>query len=351
LFGSEKEVSRYEAMLGGLGIMVSYGFRDVIRHLREKGHQYDFVLLSFPEVAYRYLPCARAFAVNAQILYDPVDLHWVRLEREATAKGDDGARQKSEEYKKIERFNTSAADLVIAITEEEKEHLLREVPNACIEVVPNIHECVDGAKPLSGRKDLLFIGHFMHTPNEDAVSYFVKEIFPLIRRELSDVRFHIVGSSMTDGIKSLDQPGVIPVGYVPEPSDYFDRCRVFVAPLRYGAGMKGKIGQSMSFGLPVVTTSIGAEGMQVIDRKHLLIADSAEDFARAVVELCVDDRLWERLSAESLAHVKAHFSKTAVREKLAKVFAATGRDLRSDTIDPMNTQSWNGQAAVTSEDR
>ena len=84
-----------------------------------------------------------------------------------------------------------------------------------------------------------------------------------------------------------------PVGYVPDPSIYFHRCRVFVAPLRFGAGMKGKIGHSMSFGLPVVTTSIGAEGMDLVDRKHALIADSPEDFARAVVELYGDERLWE----------------------------------------------------------
>ncbi len=319
--GSAEAVNRYEVALGRVNIKIFYGFGEIMRHLYEQGHLYDFVFLSFPEVAYRYLPCARAYAVHARVIYDPVDLHWVRLEREAAIKDDRQARQKAEDYQKIERFNTAAADLVIAITGEEKGQLLAAVPNAEIEVIPNIHQCVDSPEALSGRKDLFFIGYFMHTPNEDAVIYFVEKTFPLIRQQLPEVVFHIVGSGMTDAVKALAQPGVIPVGYVPDPSIYFHRCRVFVAPLRFGAGMKGKIGQSMSFGLPVVTTSIGAEGMHLIDGRHALIADSPEDFARAVVELYGDDRLWETLSIESLAHVRAHFSKTAVQAKLAEVFA------------------------------
>ncbi|HEX9146672.1 MAG TPA: glycosyltransferase, partial [Candidatus Binatia bacterium] len=320
-FDSEEEISRYEAMLGGLGISVLYGSRDVIRHLREQGHQYDFVLLSFPEVAYRYLPCARAFAIHAKVIYDPVDLTWVRMEREAAIKNDDALRKNSENYKQVERFNAAAADRVIAITAEEKAQILKDVPSANVELIPNIHDCVDIPKPLTGRKGLFFIAHFFHTPNEDAVVYFVKEIFPLIRRQLPEIVFHIIGSNMTKTVKSLARPGVFPRGYVPDPSPYFNSCRVFVAPLRYGAGMKGKIGQSMSFGLPVVTTSIGAEGMYLVDGKQALIADSPEAFAKAVVQLYTDDMLWEKISADSLAHVRTHFSKAVVGEKLKQILA------------------------------
>ena len=320
-FGSEEAVNRYEATLARAQIGVFYGFAEILRHLHQEGHLYDFVVLSFPEVAYRYLPCARAYTVHAKVIYDPVDLHWLRLEREANIKDDLQLRQKAADFQRIERFNTAAADLVIAITEEEKKQLLRAAPNAEIAVIPNIHECVDRPDPSSGRKDLFFIGYFMHTPNEDAVIYFVEEIFPLVRQQLPEVVFHIAGSGMTEAVKALARPGVNPVGYVPDPSIYFHHCRVFVAPLRFGAGMKGKIGQSMSFGLPVVTTSIGAEGMQLVDRKHALIADTSDDFARAVVELYRDRRLWEALATESLAHVRAHFSRTAVQAKLAEVFA------------------------------
>jgi 2-polyprenyl-3-methyl-5-hydroxy-6-metoxy-1,4-benzoquinol methylase/glycosyltransferase involved in cell wall biosynthesis len=329
LFGSEAEVSRYEMMLEGLGIKVFYGPQTIMRHLNEKGHTYHFVVLSHPEIAYRYLPGARAYAIHAKVIYDPVDLHWLRLERESRIKDDDALRLKSQDYRRVERFNTGAADMVFAITDDEKTEILKEVPVAKVEVIPNIHACVDHVKPLAGRKNLLFIGHYFHNPNEDAVWYFVTEIFPLIRQQLPGVVFHMVGSHITEKVQSLASRDVIAVGYVPDLSPYLDGCRVFVAPLRYGAGMKGKIGHSMSFGLPVVTTFVGAEGMKLTDGKNVLIADSPAAFARAVVRLYTDDLLWEQISAGSLLHVKIHFSKAVVQKKLTQVFAVESQSDRS----------------------
>jgi glycosyltransferase involved in cell wall biosynthesis len=322
LFGSEQELKQYEIMLERLNIEVLYGYKEVMRHLNEKGRQYHWVMLSYPGMAYHYLSAIRSHAPYAKVIYDPVDLHWLRMERESEIKNDGVLRRKSEDYRRMERFNAAAADIVFAITDDEKATILKDVPNARVEVIPNIHTCVDTVKPLAGRKNLLFIGHYAHNPNEDAVCYFVSEIFPLIRQQIPGVLFHMVGSHMTEKVQSLADRDVVAVGYVPDPSTYFNDCRVFVAPLRYGAGMKGKIGQSLSFGLPVVTTSIGAEGMSLIDGKHVLIADSAAAFASQVVRLYTDDLLWEEMSTSSLLHVKTRFSKTVVRKKLAEVFAA-----------------------------
>ena len=328
-FGSEHELNQYEVMFEQLTIEVLYGSKEVMRHLNEKGCQYGWVILSYPEVAYRYLPAIRAYAINAKVIYDPVDLHWLRMERESEIKDDDVLRQKSEVYRRMERFNAAAADIVLAITHEEKAQILKEVAFAKVEVIPNIHACADSVKPLRGRQDLLFIGHYIHNPNEDAVCYFVNEIFPLIRQQIPGVVFYMVGSHMTETVRSLASQDVVVVGYVPDLTPYLDLCRVFVAPLRYGAGMKGKIGQSMSFGLPVVTTSIGAEGMGIIDGKHVLIADYPAEFASAVVRLYKDDLFWEQISTNSLLHMKTHFSKTVVQEKLAQIFANEIRGDRS----------------------
>jgi glycosyltransferase involved in cell wall biosynthesis len=207
----------------------------------------------------------------------------------------------------MERLNAAAADIVFAITDKEKTLILSDVPNARVEVIPNIHACVEKVQPVAGRKNLLFVGHYAHTPNEDAVSYFVQEVFPLIRKQIPDVQFYMVGSYMPETVKSLGSRDVIAAGYVPDLSSYLNDCRVFVAPLRYGAGMKGKIGQSMSFGLPVVTTSIGAEGMNLMHGENALIADSPAEFASAVVRLYTDDALWERMSTKSLTAYKSQF--------------------------------------------
>jgi glycosyltransferase involved in cell wall biosynthesis len=327
-FGSEQTVNQYEIMLERLNIEVLYGSKAVLRHLHEKGYEYRFVVLSYPEVAYRYLSYIRAYAINAQVVYDPVDLHWLRMKRESGIKDDDVLRQQAEKYRKMERFNAAAADVVFAVTQEEKSQIVEEVKNAKVEVIPTIHACVDKVKPLAGRKNLLFVGHYAHSPNEDAVCYFVKEIFPLIRQDIPGVVFYMVGSHITETVRSLASRDVVAVGYVPDLTSYLDGCRVFVAPLRYGAGIKGKIAHSMGFGLPVVTTLIGAEGMNLIDGEHVLIADSPAAFASAVVRLYTDDLLWEAMSQNGLSHIKSNFSKAVVQTKLAQIFAREFHEVR-----------------------
>jgi SAM-dependent methyltransferase/glycosyltransferase involved in cell wall biosynthesis len=320
-FGSEEEEKQYQQALEQLGIHVLCGSHEILSYLIEEGEDCKFVVLSFPEVAYRYLPSVRAHANNAKVIYDPVDLHWLRMERESEIKHDDALRKEAEGYRRIERFNAAASDIVWAVTHEEKTRILEDVPDAKVEVIPNIHSPVDKVKPAAARKHLLFIGHYAHTPNEDAVLYFVQDIFPFIQKELPGVIFYVVGSHITEKVKSLATQDVVPVGYQPDLSHYLNDCRVFVAPLRYGAGMKGKIGQSMSSGLPVVTTSIGAEGMNLTNGKHALIADSPSAFANAVIRLYTDDLLWKEMSSSSLEHIKMHFSPLVVQKKLEKVFS------------------------------
>jgi glycosyltransferase involved in cell wall biosynthesis len=166
----------------------------------------------------------------------------------------------------------------------------------------------------------MFIGGFWHEPNEDAVCYFVQDILPLIRQELNDVVFNIIGSNIPRSVSRLESPSVRAIGYVADPAPHFEQCRVFVSPLRYGAGMKGKIGQSMSFGLPVVTTALGAEGLLLVDGENALIVDGPEAFARAVIRLYTDERLWTRIAANSVAHIERHFSETEARRRLERIF-------------------------------
>ena len=333
LFGSQQELNQNEAIFERLSIEVLYGSKAVLRHLHEKGYEYRFVVLSYPEVAYRYFSYVRAYAINAKVIYDPVDLHWLRMKRESGIKDDDVLRQQSEDYRKMERFNAAASDIVFAVTPEERSQILEEVKNAGVEVIPTIHACVDSVKPLAGRKNLLFVGHYAHSPNEDAVCYFVKEIFPLIRQDIPGVVFYMVGSHMTETVQSLASRDVVAVGYVPDLTPYLEGCRVFVAPLRYGAGIKGKIGQSMGFGLPVVTTSLGAEGMNLIDGEHVLVADSPAAFARAVVRLYRDDLLWEEMSQNALLNIKSNFSKAVVQKNLAQIFATEFDGVRSSIAE------------------
>ena len=322
IFDSDDEFGPHEEKLAALGIEIIYGSEAAGAHLVEHGYRYTHAFLSYSDVAYGIMPSIRAYAINAKVIFDTVDLHGVRFRREAELKDDKLLHEQADYYEKIEQVSIECSDTVIAITEDERKNILETDPNAQVEVVPNIHTTDATSTGFSDREGLLFIGHYLHSPNQDAVVYFVKEILPLIHKQLPDVRFTMLGSSITDTVKALASETIDAVGYVEDPVPYFSSHRVFVSPLRYGAGMKGKIGQSMSLGLPLVTTAIGAEGMGLEDGRQALICDDPEGFADAVVRLYQDEELWRSFSENGLAHIEKNFSYTAVRGALEKVLGA-----------------------------
>lgn len=322
LSDSEERRPRYANQLRRLKIRIEYGPEDIVDHLFADGHTYHYVLLSQPHMAFRYLFAVRATAIHATVVYDTVDVHWVRLNREASLTNNRTRLLEAEQYRRMERFNAAGSDLVLATTDADKAALLGDDPRLRIEIIPNIHPPAarSGQRGWEKRRDLMFIGSFSHPPNQDGVVHFVEQILPLIHRELPGVVFNIIGSHMPPTVKALASTSVRPIGYVADPETYFHDCRVFVSPLRFGAGMKGKIGHSMSFGVPVVTTTIGAEGLMLLDGENALIADTPEAFASAVVRLYTDEALWSRIAAASVAHIHRHFSETAARRRIATLF-------------------------------
>ena len=321
-FVSDSEARQFqeeERRLTGLGATVVYGHAAAAQHLVASGHRYGTALLSRPEVARRYLPLVRAHAPWARVVYDTVDLHWVRYLRAAEVTKDPDARATSERYRDLELLDVACADVTVTITPDEREMVARAMPGAAIEVIPNIHECLAAPAGFEARRGLMFIGGYEHTPNVDAVEWFVAEVLPLIRRRLPEVVFHVVGSKAPDRIRRLASPSVKVVGYVPDPGPLFQSCRVFVSPLRYGAGMKGKIGHSMGQGLPVVTTTIGAEGMGLRHEEEALVADGAAAFAGEVVRLHEDAVLWSKISRAATRLLRERYTEAAVRDQVRRV--------------------------------
>lgn len=310
----------YAGDLQRMGIEVLYGNLDIEQYLEQKGGMFSYVIISRPEQTYKYISLARAYAIHSSLIYDTVDLHWMRFERAAALTGNRDFYVQAEKYKAMELFNSVASDITFTVSEEEKKILEREIPGVKTEVVPNIHRISRGETPFAARKDLMFIGGFSHQPNEDAVFYFAKEIFPIIREKLMDIRFFVVGSDPSPAVLSLRSTDIIVTGHVKDVSPYFNNCRVFVSPLRYGAGMKGKIGQSMSFGLPVVTTAVGAEGIGLINGENALVADHPGAFAAAVIRLYKDEVLWKKISQKSVEHIEKNYSYSALSNKIRDLF-------------------------------
>jgi glycosyltransferase involved in cell wall biosynthesis len=324
----------YAGELQAMGIEVLSGNLDVQKYLEETGSVFSFVILSRPEQTFKYLPLIRAYAINSVIAYDTVDLHWLRFERAAAVSGEKELLEKAMCYKSLENFNASCSDVVFTVTQDEKEFILAEHPERRVEVIPNIHDVFQKVKSFNERKDVMFIGSFLHQPNEDAVLFFVKEVFPLIKKKIPDMRFFVVGSDPLESVLRLDSETIKVTGYVKDVAPYFENCRVFVAPLRYGAGMKGKIGQSMAYGLPVVTTTIGAEGIGLKNEINALISDDPEEFADFVIRIYSDEELWNVISLNAIEHIESNYSKEAVSKKIAELFASlkSARNIKAETL-------------------
>jgi len=322
LAGSVEQRNRYEQELRRIGVrQIAYGSDEIEDALRETGLSLKAALLSMPAVAEQLIPRVRMHAPWVTILYDMVDFHALRMSREAQMKSDGSLQVKADQMREIELTNARTADVTVAISDSERAALLDLDPALVVEVVPLVFELPRiAAGPAKERRGLFFVGGFWHTPNADAVIWFVKEIWPLILRQQADLVFRIAGSNAPADVLALAQrPGVEVVGFVPDLTELFDRSRVFVAPMRFGAGVKGKVGESMAHGLPVVATSIGAEGMSARDGEHLLVADAPGAFADAVLRLVGDDELWARLQANGRKFVEQTQSMAAARLKLAEL--------------------------------
>ncbi|MCZ8161711.1 MAG: glycosyltransferase [Microcystis sp. LE19-196.1B] len=301
----------YTSVLQQLGIEVIYGTPQRY-NLEEKLLKYlpliDGVWLCRPELCDKYMDLIR-LKTKVPIIYDTIDLHFLRLKRQKDYL--DPSYQNTswswETYQKLELNYANQAEATVVVTEDEKQ-VLSSLGVKNVWVIPNIHEEISLSEKVAfdQRSGLVFIGSYNHPPNIDAVKWLCLEIMPLVWASRPDITVNLLGSNLKDEVKELANDQVIVTGYVPEVEPYFQKSRIFVAPLRFGAGMKGKIGQSLSLGLPTITTKIGAEGMGLIDHQDVLIADTAEEFARAVIELYDNMELWQKLADNSLETIKRY---------------------------------------------
>lgn len=315
------------ARLRELGIEVPYDSicKAVEDHLQQSGKLYDVVILSTEYVATKHLASVRKYAPQATIVFDTMDLHHLRYYREARVTGNVRALKRALQTKKRELAAASQADYTLVVSQTEKAILEKECPGIRAHVISNIHVLYGSAKPFAQRRDILFVGSLQNSGNLDAINYFVDGVYPLVRREITDMRFYIIGHNPPDSIKSLGCSDVVVTGHVPDLALYFNNCRLSVAPLRFGAGVKGKVLTSMSYGVPVVGSSIAAEGLHLIDGRDVLVADNPDDFCKAVVTLYQEEMLWNAISENGFAIVSRYFSYAAVREKLLELLASIER--------------------------
>ena len=312
----------YTEALQRLGVEALYHpwIADPVAWLREHGSLLDVVVLSRHYVASAYAPLVRVYAPHARLVFDTVDLHYLRERRAAELSGDPEALRAAARTEAQELKLVRAADVTVVVSPVEQEILRRECPSARIEVLSNVHEVAGSRRDFASRRDLYFVGSYQHPPNVDAMRWFVREVWPLAAARLPDARFHVVGSGLDEALsRELAGERIEVHGHVADLDPYLDGCRLAVAPLRYGAGVKGKVNLGMAHGQPVVATPVAVEGMNLVDGEDVLVAATAAEFADAIVRLYGDAALWQRLSDRGTENVRRHFSFDAARAALARI--------------------------------
>ena len=302
------------------------------------GRRWDLAILSFWDNAEYYLPLIKKYCPETPIVVDTVDIVFLRKIREAELLQQPGAMVEAMANKEREIAVYRKANRLWVVTEADRQAVAEHVPGIPVDVVSNIHAPVNEQKEFASSRNLFFVGNFWHRPNVDAMLVFCHLVFPLIRAKRQDIQLRIAGDNVPPGLKRFESDAVQFLGHVPDLADELRSARISIAPLRFGAGMKGKIGEALSWGLPVITTSIGAEGMDLVDGEDALIANSPSAFAEAVLRLYDDEALWSKLSRNGPIKVENNWGYEVIKSRLEETLlaAAPNPPLASIIILVMN---------------
>jgi GT2 family glycosyltransferase/glycosyltransferase involved in cell wall biosynthesis len=281
---------------------------DAEAYLRIYGHLFDVILVYRVTVLERTLAKIREHAPQAALLFHVADLHFLRMERQAALDGDAALAREADALRVRELAAVRAADCTITHSRVEAAMLAELVPGAPVATWPLMSKTYGTTKGFAERRDVLFLGGYRHPPNVDAVRYFTAEILPKLRRAEKRLRLIAAGANPTAEVAALAGAEVEVTGQIPDLQDVMDRARVFVCPLRVGAGVKGKIMTALAYGIPVVTTSVGIEGSGLEPGVHVLLADDAKSFARQTLRLYRDPELWQRLSDAGQVVMQGEYS-------------------------------------------
>jgi len=316
-----------ELQQAGVEVVFAPYAKSVSHFLDARGGEFGVVIVSRHYVAVKHLDNLRAFAPHALIVFDTVDLHFLREERLADLKASRSARRAAAAKRNEELALMRKADVTLVVSPVEQELLNRLAPESRVLLVSTIHEASDGGadKGFALREGLVFIGGFRHPPNTDAILWYSAEVLPLIRQRLPGVKTYVIGNDAPPAITALAADDLVIMGFVPDITPYFTGCRVSICPLRYGAGVKGKVNLAMSYGLPVVATSPSIEGMRLAPERDVLVADEPEAFADAVVRAYSDEALWRQLAEGGRENIRKHFSRDVARAALTEMLALAGR--------------------------
>ena len=295
--------------------------------IKERGAEFDIVYITRYNAAEHLIDAIRQHAPQAKIVLNNADLHFLRELRGAIEIGSKEAIGKAIETRERELLVMRRVDLVLCYTDVEKaviqSHNLDSTRLARCPWVSRATEAVPG---FNERSDIAFLGGYDHPPNAEAVEWFVVNVWPLLRTAIPEIKFRVYGSNVPKKLTDLGlkDDRVVIEGWVEEVREVYDRCRVFVAPLRSGAGIKGKVIGALCHGLPTVLSPIAAEGIAIADGVDGLVADKPESWVSAIKSLYSDKTAWELMSKQAIATATRQFGSEKGTKDMQSALLQTG---------------------------
>ena len=312
----------YTEILQNDGVEVLYGDEyqsNWLSWLENNITSIDVVYIHRPHIAKQYIDKIRSIKFHPKIVYFGHDLHFLRLQREEELSMKNTTGKTIEEWKSLELDVMKKSDVALYPSDFEVNAVKSLDPMINVDSIPlNWFDASFDINniEISKQPNLLFVGGFGHPPNKDGLMWFLQEIFPEVVQQVPNVKLTIIGSKCPKEIFSLANANISVLGEVSDEllKESYENARIAIVPLRYGAGVKGKILESMSYGVPVVTTPIGAEGLPENQEDYLSIANSSEEFTKIVVQLVQNEHDSRDKAKQSFQVLKEYFSKDAAKK-------------------------------------
>lgn len=304
-------LGQYTESLQRMGIEVIHApFAGSVEELLQaRGKEFDIVYITRYYVAKNHLKFVRQYAPKAKVLFCNADLHFLREMREAIERKDEDALNAA--CKVREEELSIMREMEVSLSYNPIEHAViisHNLDKAKVVTCPWVVDVKESAPGFAQRSDIAFLGGFGHPPNKAAVLFFINQVMPLLRQRLPEAKFRIYGSNVPKEIEIMGGDDVVVEGYIEDVAGVYDNCRVFVAPLLTGAGIKGKVIDALAHGTPSVLTPIAAEGTPLRHELEVMIAETAEEWADAVSRLYTDQALWENMSAAARNFARGFYS-------------------------------------------
>lgn len=316
-----KDTKGYIDQLNELGVKVLFGeyyTANYSKWLSLYGDYFDYVLINRPNIASKYIDLIKQYS-KAKIVYIGQDLHFLRESREYELTGDPMVLKNTGVLKNKEFWVMSESDVTLMFSYAEQAAIEKEfgIKNVIVSPLTYFEDLKYKHRNFDKTEDLLFVGGFSHKPNVDAVKWFLSDIWPQIKDRIN-AKVYFVGSNLPYEIKNMETERIIFTGFLPsdELDALYKSCRLCIIPLRFGAGIKGKTLEAMKNGIPLVTTSIGIEGLPGI-KKIITPADNSVEFGEQIIKKYSDFANCQTESEKYIAYLKKEFSK----EKLIKILS------------------------------